>query len=305
MDNTLVEQFIQYIRASRGLSERTAEVYGKALRHLSAFCTELDEGLTWQTLDTDILRRWLSAYMERGVQARTVRPLLAAVRTFYHYLLREGHVSEDPAYKLLPPKVPKTLPSFLKRSEVDRLLHSVAYADTFMGHRDRAIMATLCTTGIRAGEILGLQLADVDLQEGQLKVTGKRNKQRIVPFSPELAATLEAYLAARRTAPDAPAGQADCPAFFLSAKGKPMRYEQLWKVVRGVLGSVTSLKKRSPHTLRHTFATIMLDNGGDLEAIQQLLGHESVATTEIYTHTSFAELREQYAKAHPHARKEE
>ncbi len=337
MDEKYIEEFLHYILSVKGLSQRTAEIYGGALRSLAAFCGKTDGGITWESMDTDIVRRWMAAQMERGVQPRTVRPMLAAVRTFYRYMLREGMVAADPVHKLMPPKAPKTLPQFLKRSEVEALLNDVAFADDFEGLRNKTIVTMLCTTGIRAAEILGLCVGDVDMGSCQIKVTGKRNKQRIVPFGHHLREALEDYLPMRRSfldsltrgeqvsggdeamvrldedgsalrrekSLDSEKGQASSVAVFVNKKGRPLRYELLRKIVVEVLGNVTSLKKRSPHVLRHTFATLMLDNGADLEAIQQLLGHENVDTTEIYTHTSFAELRSQYAKAHPHAREEE
>lgn len=301
MDNTLVTQFLHYIQASKGLSARTVEVYGKALLLLSDFCSATDEELCWENLPTDMVRRWMASRMEQGVQARTVRPELAAVRTFYRYLLREGIVEVDPVHTLMPPKAPKSLPTFLKRQEVDYLLTGVAYPETYRGQRDRAIMAVLCHTGIRAAELLGLHLVDVDLGSCSLKVTGKRNKQRIVPFRRELAEIVSDFLVYRREF----LGEEDDDVLFHDMHRKPLTYNKLYEIVRGVLSTVTTQKKRSPHVLRHTFATLMLDNGGDLEAIQHLLGHENVATTEIYTHTSFAELRSQYAQAHPHASDDE
>ena len=337
MDQKYIDDFLHYILSVRGLSQRTAEIYGGALHSLSDFCVAIDNEITWQSVDTDIVRRWMAAQMERGVQPRTVRPMLAAVRTFYRYMLREGMVETDPVHKLMPPKAPKTLPQFLKRSEVDALLNDVTFADDFEGLRNKAIVTMLCTTGIRAAEIMGLCVADVDMGSCQIKVTGKRNKQRIVPFGRHLREALEDYLPVRRSFLDSLTGggqisgndgaaarpldkgdplgkenssgpvngQVPSAAVFVNKKGRPLRYELLRKIVVELLGNVTSLKKRSPHVLRHTFATLMLDNGADLEAIQQLLGHENVDTTEIYTHTSFAELRNQYAKAHPHAREEE
>lgn len=358
MDEKYIEEFLHYILSVKGLSLRTAEIYGGALHSLAAFCGQTDSDITWESVDTDIVRRWMAAQMERGVQPRTVRPMLAAVRTFYRYMLREGRVKTDPVHKLMPPKAPKTLPQFLKRSEVEALLNDVVFTDDFEGLRNKAIVTMLCTTGIRAAEILGLCMADVDMGTCQIKVTGKRNKQRIVPFGRHLKEALEAYFPVRRQFVDALAGvmpgrerdmnacqhsadsiqetgdanrwnadsvrrangeirgNADVHvvrtgveqrlvAVFLNKRGRPLRYEALRNIVVATLGNVTSLKKRSPHVLRHTFATLMLDNGADLQAIQQLLGHENVDTTEIYTHTSFAELRLQYAKAHPHARDEE
>lgn len=304
MENTRVETFLQYILATKGLSQRTAEIYGNALKDLSAFCSSVDEGLTWETLDVDVIRRWMAATMERGCSPRTVKQQLSGVSSFYRYMLLSGYIKVDPTQKIQPPKAPKTLPTFLKRSEVDKLLHHMKFPDDYMGVRDRTIVAILCHTGIRASEILGLRLSDIDLSNCTLKVTGKRNKQRIVPFNGELQEILAGYLPERQRYIDSASGgtQVDNCALLLNSRRNPLTYAELRVIVRDALGNVTTQQKRSPHVLRHTFATIMLDNGGDLEAIQQLLGHESVATTEIYTHTSFAELRAQYAQAHPHSK---
>lgn len=300
MDNGLVEDFLHYILAARGLSQRTAEIYGNALQEFNTFCTKLDEGLTWTSMPTDVVRRWMAAEMERGCAPRTVRQKMAGVRAFYRYLLKEGIVDVDPVHLLAPPKADKPLPTFLKRTEVERLLADVSFPPTYEGQRNRTIVATLCLTGIRAGEILGLTPADIDLTECQLKVTGKRNKQRIVPFNKELRDIFTAYLPLRQHFLEE--GGKECSAMFLSSRRTAMAYGDLHRVVTTTLSAVTTQKKRSPHVLRHTFATLMLDNGGDLEAIQHLLGHERIATTEVYTHTSFAELRQQYAAAHPHAK---
>lgn len=299
----LVTQFLQYILASRGLSPRTAEIYGDALRDLERFTRATDEGITWQTMPTDMVRRWMAAGMERGLSPRTVRQQVAAVRSFYRYLLREGIVEVDPVHTLMPPKADKPLPTFLKRQEVEMLLTGITYAPTYEGQRNRTIIAVLCHTGIRASELLGLRPADIDLNECTLKVTGKRNKQRIVPFRPELRDILLAYYRVREEHIESK-GHDTYEGLFLTNKGGELKYRELDTIVNTVLSAVTTQKKRSPHVLRHTFATLMLDNGGDLEAIQHLLGHENIATTEIYTHTSFAELREQYAQAHPHAKGE-
>lgn len=297
----LVTQFLQYILASRGLSPRTAEIYGDALRDLERFTQRTDEGITWQTMPTDMVRRWMAAGMERGLSPRSVRQQVAAVRSFYRYLLREGIVEVDPVHTLMPPKADKPLPTFLKRQEVEMLLSGITYAPTYEGQRNRTIIALLCHTGIRASELLGLHLADIDLNECTLKVTGKRNKQRIVPFRTELRDILLSYYRVREEFVDS-VGSTDEGNLFLTLRGTALKYSKLHGIVNAVLSAVTNQKKRSPHVLRHTFATLMLDNGGDLEAIQHLLGHEKIATTEIYTHTSFAELRQQYAQAHPHAK---
>lgn len=300
MDNGLVDDFLRYILATRGLSKRTAEVYGMALRELGDFCARTDEGVSWTTMPTDMVRLWISHRMSKGCHPRTVRPMVAAVRAFYRYLLREGIVDVDPVHMLAPPKADKPLPTFLRRNEVERLLGHTVYADTYEGQRDKTIVAVLCYTGIRASELLGLTPADINLGERNLKVTGKRNKQRIVPFGTQLQEILADYLPLRNDYQQKVGHKTE--ALFLSKTGCALRYNALHAIVSTTLANVTTQKKKSPHVLRHTFATQMLDNGGDLEAIQHILGHERIATTEVYTHTSFAELRAQYAAAHPHAK---
>lgn len=306
MDNSLVDQFLHYILANRGLSQRTAVIYGDALRDLSRYSSSIDEELSWTTLPTDIVRGWMAAEMERGCKPRTVRQHLAGVRTFFRYLLREGIVEVDPVHTIVPPKADKPLPAFLKRSEVEYLLDGMTYAEDYEGQRNRTIIAILAHTGIRAAELLGLTLQDIDLDERTLKVTGKRNKQRIVPFSPTLATTIRTFLPYRSEhlsgTSEGASAVADDGHLLHTRRRTPLRYAELRNIVRDTLANVTSQQKRSPHVLRHTFATLMLDNGGDLEAIQHLLGHEKIATTEVYTHTTFAELREQYAAAHPHSK---
>ena len=234
--------------------------------------------------------------MERGTDARTVSKALSALRSLYRYLLRTARVERDPVRLVHNPKVHAKLPTFVRQAEMDRLFDDTPFPDTYEGERDRTILLTFYSTGIRLSELTGLTLGDVDCRAGELKVTGKRNKQRIVPFGPDLQQAMQHYLLRRS------ATFADAPrALFLTAKGKPVSQQQVSKWVKQYLSLVTTQKKKSPHVLRHTFATVMLNNGADLEAIKELLGHAGIATTEVYTHTTFAELVKEYQQAHPRA----
>ena len=288
----LVADFLEYLTAERGYSPRTVRTYGDDLRAFGAFFAALDEGLDWPSVDADVVRRWMVARMEAGTAARTVRRALSSLRAFYRYLLLRGLVTADPMRRVANPKVGKPLPAFVRQGDMDRLLDDIPFGTGFAAARDRLILLTLYTTGIRVSELVGLDAADIDLARGELKVTGKRNKQRIVPFGRELREEARLFL---EDYP--PAGGA----VFTTGRGRRLSPAQVWHIVRDRLAAVTAQEKRGPHVLRHTFATVMLNNGADLEAVKELLGHESVATTEVYTHLSFADLRKQYEKAHPRA----
>lgn len=290
-----IDDFLAYLLADRAYSPRTVVTYREALEEFEAYKSQLDASLTWRTLHVDVVRGWMAQLMDEGCGARTVNKKLSALRSFYRYLLRMKRVEHNPLSLLRNPKAVKPLPVFLRESEMDRLFDDVMYPPNYEGARDRLILLTFYTTGIRLSELVGLDVTDVDLSQQELKVTGKRNKQRIVPFGRELSQAFREYIPLlRRT------GGCD-GALFLSLKGQRISPAQVQQVVKKYLSLVTSQKKRSPHVLRHTFATVMLNHGADLETIRELLGHESVTTTEVYTHTTFADLKKAYEQAHPRA----
>lgn len=292
-----ISDFLDYMLAQRGASVRTIEVYRIALNDAADHFVATFSPISWTQVEQSHVRHWVASMMERGYAPRTVARSLSALRSFFKYLLREGRVAVDPARLVRNPKQPKRLPTFVRESEMDRLFECYPFSDDYMGHRDRAILLTLYHTGIRSAELLALDLLDIDLSAGQLRVTGKGNKQRIVPFGEELRQALRHYQNVRAQFVAYKAH--DRSALFLSHRGTRFTYTALRLMVRTVLSSVTKQRKKSPHVLRHSFATVMLAHGAQLEAIQQLLGHESVATTAIYTHTTLAELKNQYTQAHP------
>ena len=235
--------------------------------------------------------------MDKGDMASTVNNCLSAVRSFFRFALSRKLVDRDPAHNVKGPKKQKPLPQFVREEEMDRLIDlPEMWGDSYQDLRARTIIILFYETGIRLSELMGLDDADVDFLNGQMKVTGKRNKQRIVPFGKELSEVLTEYIRQR----NAQAPQLE-PALFLNDKGYRITKSQVEKIVKRGLTQVTTLKKRSPHVLRHSFATAMLNNGAGLESVRQLLGHESVATTEIYTHTTFEQLKRVYENAHPRA----
>lgn len=292
----LKQDFLTYLEAERGYSSATIATYRKALVSVEIFFKSLDNQLSWQTIDADVMRQWLAAQMERGEGARTMGKELSAVRSFYKYLRRMGGVEHNPMTLIQNPKTQKTLPSFLKEQEVERLFDDVNYGDDFIGVRNRTILLTFYHTGMRMAELIGLDVGDIQLSTHELRVIGKRNKQRIVPFGKELYDALVRYLQMRNQFYRSAEG-----ALFITQKRQRINRRQVGIIVKRYLTLVTTQKKKSPHVLRHTFATALLNNGASLEAIRELLGHESVSTTEVYTHTSFADLKKEYEHAHPRA----
>lgn len=291
----LKESFLRYLRFEKNYSEKTVVSYGIDLSGFEAYFKAMDETLDFVTVDADIIRGWGVSLMDEGYAASSVNRKLSSLRSFYRYLLREKVVSEDPARKVLGPKKKKPLPVFVKEADMDRLLDAECGND-FESIRNKAIIAVFYETGIRLSELIGLKDADVDFSAGTIKVTGKRNKQRVIPFGEELRNILHLYLFARNEY-----CQAGYEAFFVRKEGKAMYPSMVYLLVRQNLSKVVTLKKRSPHVLRHSFATAMLNNRAELESVKELLGHESLATTEIYTHTTFEELKKVYQQAHPRA----
>jgi integrase/recombinase XerC len=247
--------------------------------------------------DADLIRDWMESLMDKGNTASTINKKLSALRSFYRFALKRKLVEKDPAHCITGPKKSKPLPQFLREGEMDNLLDGLEWDENnYKDVRARTLLLLFYEAGLRRAELIGLDDGDVDFTANQLKVTGKRNKQRIIPFGKELAEALSLYRAARDEQ-----GEKISDAFFLNDKGDRMTAQQVYNLVRKYLSEVTSLKKRSPHVLRHTFATAMLNHGSDLESIKNLLGHESVSTTEIYAHTTFEQLKRIYKEAHPRA----
>jgi integrase/recombinase XerC len=290
-----IDSFLEYLEAERNYSLATIESYAKDLAEFQDFMEGQSPGTSWTTVRSDGVREWVIYLLdEQRLAASSVNRKLSALRSYYKYLRRVGRVSANPMEKVTAPKKRKPLPSFVRESEMDRLLEMTKEDVSFKGIRDRLILMVFYETGIRRAELLSMTDASVDLVARQIKVTGKRNKQRIVPFGEELEKEFESYLAAREGLHgDRP------PVLFVNENGAAMTESQVSNLVKKYLSMVTTIEKKSPHVLRHSFATAMLNNHADLTSIQKLLGHASVATTEIYTHVSFEDLKSEYKNAHP------
>lgn len=292
----LIASFLDYIRYERNGSECTVLAYGEDLAQFRAFVEGECGSFEPSQVKAAQVREWMMRLMDEGISPASVNRKLSALRSFYKFLLRKQLVAVDPLLKVEGPKKKKPLPVFLRESEMDKVLDEDDYAPGFPGLRDRLILLMFYTTGMRRSELIGLQMADVDLSAGLVKVAGKRNKQRLIPFGEELNGELRKYIDRRRET----VGEGTT-AFFVKDDGSPVTASYVYNMVKQRLGRVVTHKKRSPHVLRHTFATNMLNHEAQLVAVKDLLGHASLATTQVYTHTTFEELKKVYEQAHPRA----
>ena len=290
----MVNRFIEYLRYEQNRSELTVARYERSLRDFESYFKGMDASMTWTTIDADVVRNWLETLVDKGHKATSVNADLSALRSFYRFALSRKLVERDPVHGLTGPKKQKPLPQFMRENEMDKLLDQEEWSDTYKDVRARTIILLLYETGIRRSELTGLNDHDIDFEARQLKVTGKRDKQRIVPFGEELATELQRYIEVRDQEMEKKS-----TALFLNKHGERMTGCQVYSIVREELSKVTTMKKRSPHVLRHTFATAMLNHEAGLESVRLLLGHESLETTEIYTHTTFEQLKRVYKDAHP------
>lgn len=293
----IIESFLQYLRYEKNYSSHTVEAYESDLMQFKQFfCGE--EIFNPQEIDTVIVRRWIISLMEEGYSSLSVNRKLSSLKSFFKYLSRYKQIENNPMKKVSGPKTNKSLPYFVKDREMDNLLLDFTEEEkSFEGERDKAILDAFYSTGMRCAELVGLKEEDIDFGAQLIKVTGKRNKQRLIPFSIALKDSLQNY----RTIRDEKVSGQEINTFFVRKDGRPLTNNIVYHIVRKKLAAVPNLSKRSPHVLRHTFATSMLNNGADLNAVKELLGHASLSSTEVYTHTTFEELKKTYHQAHPRA----
>lgn len=294
----LIDSFLDYLRLERAYSECTVKAYRADLEAFEKYFCSLDDGLDWRTVDVDIVRGWIIKLLKDGYAVESVNRKLTSLRVLYRFLLRKNELRVNPMQKIKSLKREQKLPQFVRESDMDRLLDEVEYDDTLEGCRDKLILEMFYMTGIRLAELVGLNDEDVDATLKQIKVIGKRNKQRYVPFGDELCGLIQSYVKLKNVNFSS---MELSKAFFVDSKGERIGRWKVDQVVRKNLSKVVRMKKRGPHVLRHSFATAMLNNSADISVIRDLLGHESLAATEIYTHVTFEELKKVYKQAHPRA----
>jgi integrase/recombinase XerC len=287
-----LDRYLEHLAYEKRCSAHTVQAYRRDLQQFAGFLEGMGVGLEAAT--GKLVRGWMMGLLEQGIGARSVNRKLSALRGYYTFLRTVGVLAEDPTALIDPPKTPKRLPEFVELGRMDRLFDDLKWPEGAKGERDRLILELLYSTGMRLAELLGLGVGDVDLHRATVKVLGKRNKERIVPLTPALCERLRAYLVVR-----AASGVGERGPLLVDEKGQPLARRSVQRLVVYYLSGVTSQRKRSPHVLRHTFATHMLDQGADLNAVKELLGHAGLAATQVYTHNTFEKLRNVHAQAHP------
>lgn len=287
--------FLQYIRYVKHYSPHTVLSYEKDLEQFFLFSGYTSESDETQVTPVQV-RSWLVHLMEKGNTARTANRKISALRAYFRFLCREGLTDSNPVTRVLTPKTDKKLPVFVQERQMDNLFDVVDFEEGYEGERNRAMIGMFYQTGMRLSELTGLKINDMDLDQHTVKVLGKRNKERIIPLDTEFCEELKAYLKVR----NGEFGDAE-PWVFLARTGNKVYPKLVYRVVRHFLSLVTTADRKSPHVLRHSFATAMLNRGADLNAIKELLGHASLAATEVYTHNTFEKLKSVYKQAHPRA----
>ncbi|MEI6047636.1 MAG: tyrosine-type recombinase/integrase [Bacteroidota bacterium] len=291
------ESFLQYLQIEKRYSTHTVRCYTNDLDQFYSFLSSQDLPAEVELVTSHDIRAWIVSMLDNKYSTVSVHRKISCLRVFYRYLRKEGIVKSDPLEKIVLPKRKKNLPVFVEEEALDKLLDNYSFGDNFSGIRDRTIIEMLYLTGMRRSELIGLRNIDVDLSEGSVKVTGKRNKQRIIPLIKPFIQRLKEYNKVRNEI--ITTGSEEW--FFITDKGNKLYDKYVYNTVNNYLSIVTTIEKKSPHILRHTFATHMLNHGADLNSIKELLGHANLSATQIYTHNTFEKLKKVYKQAHPRA----
>lgn len=291
------EKFLNYLQYEKRYSAHTVQSYTVDLRQFIEFCNHTIGNFNESTIDAKSIRQWVVFLLDHSYSGKSVNRKLSSLRNFFRYLQSQKIVVENPVDGIVSPKSAKRLPIFVDEGAMDLLLDEVDFGEGFEAERDKLILEILYSTGIRLSELTGLTDNSFDRAGHAIKVLGKRNKERIVPYNRVLENQIKVYLKSR----DEVISIRESDSFFVTSKGKAIYPKLVYRTVNHYIGLVSTIKKKSPHVLRHSFATHMLNNGADLNSIKELLGHSNLSATQIYTHTIFNKLKDIYNHAHPRA----
>jgi integrase/recombinase XerC len=289
------ENYLSYLRFEKRYSPHTVEAYEKDLIQFYDFCSI--NGFSDSALDHKSIRLWIVNLLETDHTPRSVNRKISSLKNYIRYLIKEGKLANDPLFKIIRPKTNKRNPVFVEEESLNNILDVFDFGDDYTGIRNRLIIELLYKTGMRRSELVSLDLNSFDISNSVLKVKGKRNKERLIPLDNSIRRELNHYIDKRFIEfPDSVTSF-----LFLTDSGKPIYDKLVYRIVVNFLNQVTTLTKKSPHVLRHTFATHLLNHGADLNAIKELLGHANLSATQVYTHNTFEKLKDVYNKAHPRA----
>ncbi|MEO6166871.1 MAG: tyrosine-type recombinase/integrase [Chitinophagales bacterium] len=292
-----LRSFLQYLQYEKRYSKLTVVAYENDLLQFSKFLKETYELENLLETRHVYVRSWLASLMEAGTGTRSINRKLSTLKTFFKFHMRNGAIDHNPLTKIIAPKISRRLPVFLQKNQTELLWQHFEFGEGFPGFRNRIIFEIFYATGIRRAELIQLTDQAFDFYNLSIKVLGKGNKERIIPFNPALKEVLKEYIALRNKTFQS----SQFPVFIVSDSGATMNPRKVYSIVHDLLQQVTTVDKKSPHVLRHTFATHLLNNGAEINAIKELLGHSSLAATQVYTHNTIDKLKDIYRKAHPKA----
>ncbi|MBT3612675.1 MAG: tyrosine-type recombinase/integrase [Flavobacteriales bacterium] len=285
-------KFITYLSSEKRFSEHTIESYATDLKQFTSFLSAefqiIDE---INEISFQIIRTWIASLLEKGINPRSVNRKISTLKTYFKFLIREGELIENPMTKVVAPKSKKRLPVFIEEDQIASLLNEVEFEIGFVGQRNKLIIELFYVTGIRLSELINIKISDVDLNNQSIKVLGKRNKERIIPLSSNVVNDLNNFIENNQ----------QNKYLFTNLDGNKLYTKLVYRLVNKYIGEISSVNKKSPHILRHTFATHMLNNGADINAIKELLGHANLSATQVYTHNTIEKLKTVYKQAHPRA----
>ena len=286
-----IDAFLNFIKNERRLSSHTIKSYSSDLKQFSKFLSKecnINSDINQVTFQT--IRSWIVCLLENNINPRSVNRKISVLKSYYKFLLQEGILSYNPMIKIISPKTSKRLPSFVDKDDIQNLLDKVKFENNYIGHRDKLIIEFFYVTGIRLSELINIKISDIDFNNNYIKVLGKRNKERLIPLSNNMTNQLKKYI-----------NENNISEYLFNNKGKKMYSKLVYRLVKKHLNLVSSIDNKGPHVLRHTFATHMLNNGADINAIKELLGHSNLNATQVYTHNSIEKLKSVYNQAHPRA----
>ncbi len=292
---TPLNTFLAYLQFEKRYSVHTITAYSNDLIQFFDFMETQYEGLDFTLVTGTMVRSWLASLKENELTSKSMNRKISALKSFFKYQIQQGHLAKSPMETVISPKVNKRLPAFVAENDMEQLLLNLSFAEGWKGFTEKMVIQLFYATGMRLSELINCKESQLDLSKKIIKVLGKGNKERILPISTEIAKSLDEYIKEK------PTEAKGNPHLFVNEKGKALQPRSVYSFVKFYLSQVTTLQKKSPHILRHSFATHLMNNGADLNAVKELLGHASLAATQVYTHNTIEKLKEVFAKAHPKA----